>query len=122
MQRVSLFPGGAQNTASTQKDGKRLRECASLAGWLRLLLPEGTLVLVEGRWSTGAGLTTAEAGRADIPISMVTWGDPTFDTLKAYRDLGIDRVVLGAGRQGWDDPRTTYPFIDRYAAYVKALR
>ena len=37
----------------------------ALAGWLRLLLlPGGTLVLVEGRWSTGAGLTTAQASRA----------------------------------------------------------
>jgi hypothetical protein len=53
---------------------------------------------------------------------MVTWGDPTIDTLEAYRDLGIERVVLGAGRRGWDDPGTTYPFIDRYAAYFEALR
>jgi SAM-dependent methyltransferase len=29
---------------------------AAMAGWVRLLRPQGTLVLVEGRWSTGAGL------------------------------------------------------------------
>ncbi|GAA1796577.1 class I SAM-dependent methyltransferase [Nocardioides hankookensis] len=28
--------------------------------WLRLLVPDGRLVLVEGSWSTGAGLTSAE--------------------------------------------------------------
>jgi probable F420-dependent oxidoreductase len=63
----------------------------------------------------------AAAGRSDVPISMVTWGDPTLDTLRQYRDLGIERVVLGAAREGWADPTTTYPFIDRYAAYVTEL-
>jgi len=61
----------------------------TLAAWLRLLLPGGSLVLVEGRWSTGAGLTTAEAGRAvlrhraDVTISAlddpVLWGGPVSD-------------------------------------------
>ena len=61
----------------------------ALAGWLRLLLPGGTLVLVEGRWSTGAGLTTAEAGRAvlrqrsDVMITELDdpalWGTPVGD-------------------------------------------
>jgi ubiquinone/menaquinone biosynthesis C-methylase UbiE len=58
----------------------------ALAAWLRLLLPRGTLVLVEGRWPTGAGLTTAEAGRvvlrhrADATITALDdpalWGSP----------------------------------------------
>lgn len=62
---------------------------AALAAWLRLLLPGGTLVLAEGRWSTGAGLTTAEAGRAvlrhraDATITELTdpdlWGGPVSD-------------------------------------------
>ncbi len=30
---------------------------AALAAWIRLLAPGGRLVLIEGRWSTGAGLT-----------------------------------------------------------------
>jgi len=61
----------------------------ALGAWLRLLLPGGTLVLVEGRWSTGAGLTTAEAGRAvlrhraDATITAlddpVLWGGPVSD-------------------------------------------
>jgi SAM-dependent methyltransferase len=33
---------------------------AVLAGWTRLLRPGGRLVLVEGRWGTGAGLSAAE--------------------------------------------------------------
>jgi len=52
----------------------------ALAAWIRLLLPGGTLVLIEGRWSTGAGLTTAEAGRAVLrqrsDASIITLDDP----------------------------------------------
>jgi SAM-dependent methyltransferase len=61
----------------------------ALAGWLRLLLPAGRLVLVEGRWSTGAGLSTDEAGRAvlrhrseAITTALddpVLWGGPVSD-------------------------------------------
>jgi SAM-dependent methyltransferase len=63
---------------------------AALAAWLRLLLPGGTLVLVEGRWSTGAGFTAAEAARAvlahraDATITALDddpalWGGPVSD-------------------------------------------
>lgn len=62
---------------------------AALAAWLRLLLPGGTLVLVEGHWFTGTGLTTAEAGRAvlrhraDATITALDdpllWGGPVSD-------------------------------------------
>jgi SAM-dependent methyltransferase len=34
---------------------------AALGRWVDLLAPPGTLVLVEGRWGTGAGLTAREA-------------------------------------------------------------
>jgi SAM-dependent methyltransferase len=37
---------------------------AVLAGWTRLLRPGGRLVLVEGRWGTGAGLSAAECREA----------------------------------------------------------
>jgi probable F420-dependent oxidoreductase len=63
----------------------------------------------------------AEAGRAPLPITIVTFGDPSPDALRTYRDLGVDRAVLGAAREGWADPATTYPFIDRYAALVDEL-
>ena len=65
----------------------------------------------------------AEAGRdpAAIPISMVTFGDPDLATLARYRDLGVDRVVLGSARTGWDDPATTLPCLDAYAAMMPEL-
>ena len=58
---------------------------------------------------------SADAGRHDIPISMVAFGDPTRDTLLMYRDLGIERVIVGSGRDGWEDPSGVPAFIDRYA-------
>ena len=61
----------------------------ALEAWLRLLLPGGLLVLVEGRWYTGAGLTAEEAGRAvlrqrsDASITVLSdpalWGAPVTD-------------------------------------------
>jgi len=61
----------------------------ALEAWLRLLLPGGLLLLVEGRWSTGAGLTAQEAGRAvlrhrsDATITVLDdpalWGAPVTD-------------------------------------------
>ena len=63
----------------------------------------------------------AEAGRAPVPIVLVAWGDPQLEQLLGYRELGIERVVIGAGRIGWDDPTTARPFIDRYAALVPEL-
>jgi probable F420-dependent oxidoreductase len=62
----------------------------------------------------------AEAGR-EIPISIVAFGDPTPATLHAYRELGVVRCILGAARQGWDDPTTTLHFLDRYAALIPEL-
>lgn len=62
---------------------------AAIERWAALLHPGGVLVLVEGRWSTGAGLTAAEAraivgrtrARVDIrPLpEPVYWGGPIAD-------------------------------------------
>jgi probable F420-dependent oxidoreductase len=62
----------------------------------------------------------ADAGR-EIPITIVTWGDPSPATLHHYRELGVARVVLGAERTGWDDPSTTMTFLDKYAELIPAL-
>ena len=39
-----------------------------------------------------------------------------------YRDLGIERTVIGANRTGWADPASTVPFLDAYAALIPELR
>lgn len=57
--------------------------------WLELLKPEGLLILIEGRWSTGAGLTGAEtlelvrthdrdATLTPLPDPLL-WGGPIAD-------------------------------------------
>lgn len=61
----------------------------ALARWLQLLAPGGRLVLVEGRWWTGAGMTAAEAAnlvlrhRSEAQVTplddAVYWGNPIRD-------------------------------------------
>jgi SAM-dependent methyltransferase len=62
---------------------------AALVEWVALLRPGGRLLLVEGRWHTGAGLTASEAARAvrrhrrEAKVMELTdpelWGEPTTD-------------------------------------------
>jgi probable F420-dependent oxidoreductase len=68
--------------------------------------------------------TAEEAGRdpATLDLTIMAWGDPKLERLVNYRDLGFNRVVLGGGRRGGDDPSTTLSFLDRYAAMVDELR
>ena len=53
-----------------------------LTRWVRLLSPDGRLVLVEGSWSTGAGLTTAETvalvERAGLAADPRALDDPAY--------------------------------------------
>jgi probable F420-dependent oxidoreductase len=56
-----------------------------------------------------------------LTVSIVTFGDPDLATLSSYRDLGVQRVIIGAGRSGWADPGTTIGFLDRYAALIPGL-
>ena len=80
-------------------------------GWMPL---DVTLGDVPKRVAKFRQLSTG-AGRQDIPISMVAFGDPSLDTLLMYRDLGIERVIVGSGRDGWEDPSGVPAFIERYA-------
>ncbi|MGE2721794.1 TIGR03619 family F420-dependent LLM class oxidoreductase [Mycolicibacterium celeriflavum] len=68
--------------------------------------------------------TAEDVGRdpATLDITIMAWGDPKPERLLRYRDLGIDRVVLGGGRRDGDDPSTTLAYLDRYATVVDELR
>lgn len=65
-----------------------------------------------------------EAGRdpAGLDLTIMAWGDPSANRLARYRDLGVDRVVIGGGRRDDGDPATTLSFLDRYAPLVSELR
>ena len=96
------------------------REAVAWAdGWMPMDIALGDV----GRKVARFREIAAEAGRdpAAIPISMVTFGDPDLATLARYRELGVDRVVLGSARTGWDDPVTTLPCLDTYAAMMPEL-
>jgi ubiquinone/menaquinone biosynthesis C-methylase UbiE len=62
---------------------------AALNKWIELLTPNGVLILIEGRWHTGGGLTSDECfrlvsdQRKDVALRMLDdpsyWGGPTAD-------------------------------------------
>ena len=62
---------------------------AAMRRWIRLLVPGGRLVLVEGMWSTGAGLTAAQTVELVVGAGLdpeltllddpALWGGPTTD-------------------------------------------
>ena len=71
---------------------------AALTIWIDLLAPGGRLILIEGRWSTGVGLTSADVAelvlrhRSEAEVTLLDdaalWGTPTTD----------DRYVLTSRR------------------------
>jgi len=62
---------------------------AALTTWVDLLAPGGRLILIEGRWSSGAGLASADLAelvlrhRSEAEVSMLDdaalWGAPIAD-------------------------------------------
>ena len=91
-------------------------------GWMPMDVALGSIA--KGQIERKVGLfraAAADAGRADIPITMVAFGDPTVETLHHYAALGVERTILGASRADWDDPATTMPFLDRYAELIPEL-
>jgi probable F420-dependent oxidoreductase len=96
------------------------REAVAWAdGWMPMDVALGDVAAKIGKFRGAA----SEAGRdpATIPITIVTFGDPDLRTLAVYRDLGVERAIIGAGRAGWDDPSTTLPCLDRYAEMIRLL-
>ncbi|MBE8524885.1 class I SAM-dependent methyltransferase [Amycolatopsis sp. H6(2020)] len=83
-------PPGAYDVVLVRHVLWALPDPAAVVGrWVRLLKPGGRLVLVEGRWLTGAGITAAEclelvlAHREEATVRQLTdpalWGGPIED-------------------------------------------
>ncbi len=96
------------------------REAVAWAdGWMPMDIALGDVAAKVAKFRSAA----TDAGRDPnaIPITIVTFGDPDLATLEGYRDLGVERTIIGAGRAGWDDPSTTLPCLDHYAEMIPLL-
>lgn len=69
---------------------------AALRRWVRLLVPGGRLVLIEGRWATGAGLGAAQAKALVAPIADVTAVHELTDPVLWGKEVSDERFLLVA--------------------------
>ncbi len=96
------------------------REAVAWAdGWMPMDIALGDVAKKVAKFRQIAG----ESGRDPdaIAITVVVMGDVDLATLSHYRDIGVERTLVGAGRTGWDDPDTTLPCLDFYAQMIPEL-
>lgn len=67
---------------------------AAFAGWVRLLKPAGIVVLIEGRWDTGAGLTAEEVERIVRKVRTSAEVTPLPDSVYWGKEISDERYVL----------------------------
>jgi probable F420-dependent oxidoreductase len=56
-----------------------------------------------------------------VEITLVIMARPTPDSLKRYRDLGIQRVTIGVGVDNWGRPEVVMPMIEQFAPLIPEL-
>ena len=56
-----------------------------------------------------------------LSISIFAAGNPEESKLHQYRELGVERVVLGVGCADVDVKEKVLPFLDRYAKLIPKL-
>jgi SAM-dependent methyltransferase len=67
---------------------------AAFARWVELLEPSGVVVLVEGRWGTGAGLTAAEAERIVRAVRSEVTVRPLPEAVYWGKEIDDERYLL----------------------------
>jgi SAM-dependent methyltransferase len=67
---------------------------AAFARWVDLLAPQGIVVLVEGRWSTGAGLSATEAERIVRTARSEVTVRPMPEAVYWGKDIDDERYLL----------------------------
>lgn len=61
---------------------------------------------------------TAGRDPADVEINIQIMDTSNLDSLKTYRDLGVQRATIGVSMDLWDKPEAVMPMIDRYAEVI----
>jgi probable F420-dependent oxidoreductase len=87
-------------------------------GWMPLDVGQNMVKKI-GRFREG--IEAAGRDPASVEISVAITGEPEESAVFVYRDLGVDRVVVGGNRPECEDPSTLLPFLDRYAALLPEL-
>ncbi len=67
---------------------------AAVAQWVELLKPSGTMVLIEGRWHTGAGLARDEAERIVRTVRTNAAVTPLTDPIYWGGEIDDERYLL----------------------------
>lgn len=70
----------------------------ALARWVELLVPDGRIVLIEGHWSTGAGLTAEETVALVEGAGLTASLRPLPDEAYWGKRIGDERYVVVARR------------------------
>ena len=77
---------------------------------------------IEGALNLFRDAVVAAGRKADaVEITVQTMITPDLDTLKRYRDYGIDRVVIGVEMDGWDRPERIMPMVDKFAECIPEI-
>ena len=56
-----------------------------------------------------------------VPITLQALDTPDLDKLKEYRDIGIERVIVGVAMDMWDRPDRIVPLMDEFAEYIRQM-
>ena len=77
---------------------------------------------IEGALNLFRDAVVAAGRKPDaVEITVQTMITPDLDTLKRYRDYGIDRVVIGVEMDGWDRPERIMPMVDKFAECIPEI-
>ena len=57
----------------------------------------------------------------DVSITLQTMITPDLDKLKHYRDLGIERIIVGVAVDMWDKQDQIMPMVDQFGEYIQQL-
>lgn len=66
--------------------------------WVDLLVPGGVVVLVEGNWSTGAGLTASECERIVRTVRQDVTVRPLHESVYWGKDIADERYLIFSSR------------------------